>query len=104
MRHHAIVVTSWNTPLIEEAHAIAGKIFPWVSEISPEMTNGYRSFFIPPDRGESGWDRAEAADEERADFIRWCDSKAYKDGSSSLRYVEVFFGDDGGESAVERFN
>lgn len=42
MRHHAIVVMSSDEELLRQAHERAGKIFAWVSAISPEAINVYR--------------------------------------------------------------
>ena len=102
MRHHAIVVSSWSEEDIKRAHSKAQEIFPWVSPISPPMTNGYASFFIPPDGSKEGWERSDFGDGERNQFIDWLDTQRYGDGSSPLGWVEVQFYDDYNESIVTR--
>lgn len=97
-RHNAIVVTSWNKEKVVEAHAQATKMFEWVSPISPEVINGYTSFFIPPDGSKEGWDESNAADKVRTAFMDWVAAKSYDDGSNSLCVVDVSFaGDDDGK-------
>jgi len=94
MRHHAIVVSSWNKPLLSEAHAYATSMFPAISEIVPSDINGYASFFVPPDGSKEGWPDSDLGDSRRSDFIAWLRTKAYEDGSTSLDWVEVQFADD----------
>lgn len=102
MRHHAIVVTSWNDKTVIDAHKVAVEIFPWVSPISPEGINGHVSFLIPPDGSKEGWPSSDEGDERRTKFIKWVDAQAYDDGSNSIDYVEVFYGDDERQVGVER--
>jgi hypothetical protein len=106
MCHHAIVVTSWKIELLIEAHAEAvalgtrdpgspfGRRLWEVSELTPESTNGYRSFFVAPDGSKEGWDTSDAGDGARQQFIDWLDAQRYEDGSTSLSWVVVAFGED----------
>ena len=94
MRHHAIIVTSFDEDLINEVHARAKEIFPAVSEIVPSGINGYASFFIPPDGSKEGWSESDAGNERRELFIEYLISFRYEDGSSPLDWVEVQYGDD----------
>lgn len=80
IQHHAIIVTDsdyGDHHSLAEAHEIAKGIFPWVSEISPVATNGYQSFFIPPDGSKEWWDESDAGNERREAFkaklneIKW---------------------------------
>jgi hypothetical protein len=100
MRHHAIVVTSYDEKLIELAHAAADELFPYVSPISPPSVNRYRSFFVPPDGSKEGWEASDHGDEARAFFISALNSLRWDDGSTSIDWVEVQYGDDEGESIV----
>ena len=102
MRHHAIVVTSWDSDILEEAHAKAREIFPYVSPISPPATNGYAAFFIPPDGSKEGWPASDDGDDRRNKFIAWLNEQRFPDGSTVLDWVEVQFGDENGESKVCR--
>ena len=96
MRHHAIIVTSWNRRSMLEARNKAKKIFPYVSEISPETTNGYYSLFIPPDGSKEGWDESDEGNERRNKFLSWLTIYSIFD------WVEVQFGDDEGVTRICR--
>lgn len=100
-RHNAVVVTSWNKEKVAEAHNQATKMFGWVSPISPEVINGYSSFFIPPDGSKEGWAESDAADKVRAAFMDWIAAKSYDDGSNALCVVDVSFAGDG-DGKVDR--
>jgi hypothetical protein len=100
MRHHAIVVSSWNEESIARAHGEASSIFKWVSPVSPPMMNGHRSFFIPPDGSKENWPESEEGDRERARFVLWLDKQRCKDGSTNLKWVEVQFADDEQETKI----
>jgi hypothetical protein len=101
MRHHAIVVTSWSEAAIRQAHATASRIFPWVSPLSPEVVNGYRSFFVPPDGSKEGWDESDAGDRRRAEFKAWIREQDFDDGSNYLAWFEVGFGEDANDRGLE---
>lgn len=94
MRNHAIVVTSTSGDNIERAHKKAKSIFPWVSEISQEGVNGSRSFFVPPDGSQEGWEDSMEGDARRKDFKNWLHGQAYKDGSTPISWCEVRYGGD----------
>lgn len=94
MVHHAIVVTSSITELIEEAQREAFRIFgTLVTPIVESNVNGYRSFLVAPDGSKEGWDESDLGDRRRSRFVAWLRSKYYSDGSSSLKWVEVQYGD-----------
>ena len=74
MRHHMIVVTSWDKKLIWEAHMKACEIFFQPSHVgnsvgvTPIMTspvNHYYTFFVPPDGSKEGWNDSDDGDENR---------------------------------------
>lgn len=103
MRHHAILVTSWNEPMLTEAHAEAVSLFDeLVSGIVHGAINGEDSFFVAPDGSKEGWTTSTDYDIKRDLFIEWCRSKAYEDGSNCLAWAEVQYGDDNNEAAVLR--
>jgi len=97
INHNAIVVTSWDPKLIRRARREAGRIFPWVSPVSPQVVNGYSSFFIPPDGSKEGWVASNEGDSRRAEFIKWMNAQAYDCGSSALEWIDVGFGEYGYE-------
>ena len=104
IRHHAIIATSYDEKKISQAQAKAMNIFNGVSLILKSEVNGYYSFFIPTDGSKEGWKESEIGDKKRESFLDWIDSQAYEDGSNSLSYVEVYYGDDEGLSGVVRAN
>lgn len=106
IKHHAIVVTSWNEKSIIAAQNEAQKIFgtEQVSSLVKGVVNSYMSFFIGPDGSKEGWPEDEDGDEKRTLFIDWIKQWDYEDGSNSLRYAELFYGDDKNQSKVERHN
>lgn len=109
MRHHTIVVTSWKLELLQEAHAkavelgardpeVVGSRLWQVSELTPESTNGYQSFFVAPDGSKEGWDTSDRGDRSRAILTDWLDEQA-----GYLDWVEVSYGGDDYDCAtVER--
>lgn len=70
MRHHAIVVTSWQTETIHEVHELAVATFGrLVTPIVESYTNGYLTFFVGPDGSKEGWDTSDAYDRKREEFM-----------------------------------
>jgi hypothetical protein len=102
MRHHSIIVTGCMDGALDKAHDEAVRLFAWVSPRCPDQTNGYRSFFIPPDGSKEGWDESESGDSHRNAFVAFLQSLRYEDGSSPVDWVEVVFGDDGDWTEVTR--
>jgi hypothetical protein len=102
MRHHVIVVSSWDDKLIALAHDEATKIFPHVSGIVLSECNAYKSFFVPPDGSKEGWDDSDKGDKRRNTFVTWLKKQAFEDGSTSLNWVEVQYDDDENETLIVR--
>lgn len=104
VRNHAIIVTGTFGDWISKAHCKATELFPWVSPICPDQTNGSRSFFIPPDGSKEHWDESDHGDSRRASFKDFLDllCRQYDEyGSSPLCWVEVRYGGDDQEAAIE---
>lgn len=105
IRHHAIVVTSWDDARMKIAHEKAKEIFgETVSPIVHSTINGYTSFFVAPDGSKEGWDESDNGDAHRKSFIDWINKGAYDDGSNSLSYSELYYGDDEGRSEIVSHN
>jgi hypothetical protein len=104
MRHHAIVVTSWDRSLIAKAHEQAVKLGAIVTELTDvdKSCNGYSSFLVAPDGSKEGWEESEKGDEQRDKLVEWMDQQRYDDGSSALGWVEVQFDDDEKQTLVTR--
>lgn len=103
-KHHAIIVTCHNVTLINKAHELALSIFParMVTGIATGTINGYNTFMVGPDGSNEGWEESNEGDDCRDLFLKQIDSYAYSDGSNSIQYVEMYFGDMG--AGVEQTN
>lgn len=100
MRHHAMVVTSDDEALLNQAHAKATEIFPHVTAITPEEINGYRSFFIPPDGSKEGWNESVEGDRRRDQFKDYLRALYHPDKSTLAEWCEVQYADDNNEAKV----
>lgn len=100
MRHHAIVVTSWSVDDLEAAHAEAVRLGCQTSPIVLFAVNRGGSFLVAPDGSKEGWPESDNGDVQRRCLIAWLDGQRYEDGSTSLGWVEVQFGDDDGVTTV----
>lgn len=111
IRHYAIVVTGSYGDDIDKAHAEAHEIFdapsePFddlvqvVTEITPSAVNTTRTFFVAPDGSKEYWPTSDEFDLRRQKFIEYLENTRYSDGSSSLSWVEVRYGDEEGVSGI----
>jgi hypothetical protein len=101
-RHHAIVLTSWNEAKLTEAHAKAVELGCTVSEITAEVVNGYRSFFVAPDGSKEGWDGSAEGWRRRCALIDWLRSTYARPDGQYIDWVEVQYGDDNGVTRTTR--
>ena len=92
MRHDAIVVTSWHKKYLARGIKKARSLGLFVSNITKEVTNGYRSFLIAPDGSKEGWDTSDAMDCAREAWKEWANG-AYKKGTY-LEWAHVSFAGD----------
>ena len=94
MRHHAIIVTTYNERLINDAHQKAEQIGLQVTPIVQSSTNNYHTFLVVPDGSKEGWPNSDLGDRHRSEFLIWLDEQRFKDDSTPLKWVEVQYGDD----------
>ena len=99
-RHHAIIVTSWDIDLLFKAYKRAVDVFPRVSGIVSSLKNRYKSFFIAPDGSKEGWLDSIYYDGLRAGYISYLRTLVNEDGSSSINWAEVQYGDDEDDNKV----
>ncbi len=105
IRHHAIIVTSWDEKAIRKARKKAKEIFDdLVTRATESKVNGFYTFLICPDGSKEGWEESDMGDAGRKAFIKWIKSNADEDGGNSISYTEVFYGDDNGQSKVVSHN
>ena len=111
MRHHMIVVTTYDEPLIHKAHDKACEIFQvpnhfgkhsQVTPITVSPVNEYFTFFVPTDGSKEGWTDSEDGDARRAEFVTWLHTQRWEDGSTSLKWAEVQYGDERRDNRVLR--
>lgn len=102
MCHHAIVLTSWSTNHLNEAHNKATDLGMSVTPITAEGTNGYRSFLVAPDGSKEGWDESDLGDTRRTELIEWLESQRTEDSGTYVDWVEVQFGDEDGDTHIVR--
>ena len=100
IRHHAIIVTTWDEDKAKKAHEKALTLKTNVTEIILGSINSYYSFMIGPDGSKEGWSESEVGDVQRKEFIKWVNSQAYEDGSSAYSFIEIQYGDDNGENKI----
>lgn len=104
IKHHTIIVTTYGE-YVETAHDKAIELFDGLtSNIVKGKINGYSSFFIAPDGSKEGWDESNKFDELRKTFIDWVNEQAYEDGSNSIAFAEIFYGEDNGYCKIENHN
>lgn len=105
IRHHSIVITSWNKSLLGIVHEKAKQIFETgVSEIVKSKVNEFDSFFIAPDGSKEGWAESNIGNKNRADIIAFIEAQKYEDGGNSIRFAELYYGDDELESEIINHN
>ncbi len=102
MRHHALIVTTYDEKRIDDAREQAEAIFGSkdVTPILSSRSNGYWTFFIQPDGSKEGWAESDDGDERRAKFIKWIDDQRHSDGSCPFDYSEVQYGDENGDDKI----
>ena len=96
IRHHSILVSSFDKSVLKEAHIIANKTFiDHVSEVVE--ANGCMSFFIAPDGAKEDQKKSKTGDAARAEFVKWLQQKKH---NGVLKWVELFFGEDHGAPVI----
>jgi hypothetical protein len=98
MRHHAIVVTTWNRQQAERAHAKATELGMQVSEIITSHTNAQESFFVAPDGSKEGWSESDTGDQRRDAFIEFLRN----DPDAYCHFAEVELDSDGDAARLGR--
>lgn len=94
IKHHCIVVTSFDKEALQRARgkAILAKL-P-VSNIVISYINDYHSFFIAPDGSKEGWMESEEGELRRAKFIEWLKFQRYDDNSSPYDWFMASYSSD----------
>ena len=100
IKHHAIVVTTWDTDLVPKLLESAHKMDLEVLCSQPTYVNGYTTIVLCPDGSKEGWDESDRGDAARFAFKAWLHTFDYEDGGSPLEWVEVAYGSDDNRAVV----
>lgn len=97
MQHKAMVVTGIDhgENKLTKAYKKARKLFPkqLVSKRLPALTNGYESFLIAPSGSKVGWNPDVDHETAMKEFVEYLETLKYSDGSTSVKYVYLTFGE-----------
>lgn len=105
IKHHAIVVTSFDRAVISEVNTKAIEVFGCaVSGLVISEVNQFFSFFIGPDGSSEHWSESNDGDFKRFEFIAYLQSFCYGDGSSMVKWVELTYADDKGKPKITNNN
>lgn len=102
VQHDAIVVVSWNDVDLDRAWNKAKELELPTSSIVVSPLNGYRSFLIAPDGSQRGWEDDVMYEQRRAVYVTWLLMNSYPDGSASVDFVTLKWGEEMQLEAVER--
>jgi hypothetical protein len=110
VRHHAIVVTSWNKYDDEKepteaafyqkdqhftrAVAKAEELGCRVQFQTRDAFNAYRTMIVCPDGSKSGWNEDQEGNTRRRLFKEWLREQRYADQSSPYEWCEIVYGSD----------
>lgn len=92
--HRAIVVTSWKESLLIELANRARALDVEVLGPSAAVLNGYRTLVLCPCGSNEGWADDAANRDARCELKDWMDTQRYEDGSTSLEWTEIAYGND----------
>lgn len=107
MRHHAIIVSSWDREQIDAMRleaitlAVEERLASLISPLVQSAVNGYSTFVVAPDGSKEGWGHSDAGDRLRERIVETLIAAEYADGSSRFAWAVVRYGDDNGDDAIE---
>jgi len=102
MRHHAIVVTSLWPDVVAIRDSVAAIAPGLTSGVTKSLLNGYGSFFVAPDGSKESRPESDDGDSVRNAVIIHLETYRYEDGSTSVDWAEVQYGDDSHETYCPR--
>ena len=99
IRHHAIVVTSYQEIDINSALNKAISLGMRATGVVGPTNNDTWSFLVAPDGSKEGWADSNKGDGQRESFKAWLRTSELK-GPFHAHWVEVQYGDDNGITAI----
>ena len=102
IRHHAIVVTTSFSDVLQEARARALLTGCLVTPVVEGHANGYATFCVVPDGSKEGWETSLNGDEARDAFVEWLRAQQWEFGDPKLEWAEVWYGHDDGVAQITR--
>lgn len=103
IHHTALVVTgadynfgeAKDKNLLTKSHNKAIKLFgkEQVTDITGSGMNSYKSFMVTPSGSKLGWEDAQLHEAAMEKMIEHLEGIRYEDGSTSVKYVKVSFGE-----------
>jgi hypothetical protein len=100
MRHHALIVTTWDFEKAKAAFVEAVGFGNTCTDIHKSSINDYHTFVVLPDGSKEGWKHSEDGDMARAELIQWLHEQRLEDDSSHYSWAEIMYGDDEGELSI----
>lgn len=106
IQHKAILVTSWDAKKLKAAHKKAMKFFDPdnVTLITGAGMNGYQTFVVVPCGSKLGWGESQEHHSGAEKFIEYLIDNRYDDGSTTLSYVMVDYGEFGLQAQDDQNN
>lgn len=97
IQHKAVLVTGsdYTEKCFTKAYNKAKKLFPkqLISNKLEGVTNGYSSFLVAPCGSKLGWNEDVDHTDSIKEFVDFLEGLKYDDGSTSVKYVYVTFGE-----------
>lgn len=91
--HDAILVTTRDRELFNELLTQVAFLCLLIgASLFPRSVNGYYTLVVCPDGGKEGEPCSNEGDIQRKKFIEWMESQRCEDGSTSLEWVSVAYG------------
>ena len=114
IQHHAIIVTSNDKESLGlvrnevlrlyKSNMEAKNSSQLVGPIIDSLINKFCSFLIAPDGSKEGYDASEDGNRIRKKIVEFLNSIAEADGSNTIKFVEVEFGNDERTARVVNHN
>ena len=95
IHHTAVVVTGPEDKRLTKAHKKAIKLFgkDSVTKLCGQGVNGYLSFMVAPTGSKMGWETQNTYLKNVDIFVKFLETFKYEDGSTSVKFVKLSYGE-----------